>query len=250
MSPLLTDIIIFLIGIVSSFVGSVAAGTGLVAVPALLFLGLPPQVTLGSFNFGYIGTAVGNIVKFSQFKNMGVSRKDVLILTLLCVSATVLGSLVVVSLPAHTLTKIIGIVLLVLLPVLFIKGNFGVVPLRAKGIKRIGAHIAYFLVNAWSGFFSPGSGILETYVRVYGYGYTILEGKAATRIPLLLSGIASAVVFAISGFIKYDVAIILFGGMFVGGYVGTSFAIKKGNKWIKPFLGLIILITAIKMLFF
>lgn len=250
MDPLIAHIGIFFLGVVSSFVGSVAAGTGLIAMPVLLFLGIPPQIALGSFNLGAVGSSVGGIIKFSQLKNMGVLKKDVLILTALAVPSTALGSFIVVSLPAEALTKVVGVVLLVLLPLLFAKKEFGVVENRATGRKRILSHIAYTLVNTWSGFFSPGAGLMETYVRVRGYGYTILQGKAATRIPLLLSGIASVVVFAISGFIKYDLAIILFLGMLLGSYLGISFAVKKGDAWLKPLLGVIILATAIKMLFF
>jgi uncharacterized membrane protein YfcA len=91
---------------------------------------------------------------------------------------------------------------------------------------------------------------METYIRVRGYGYTIIQGKAVSRIPILLSSIGSVIVFAISGFIKYDLAIILFLGMLVGGYLGTTFAIKKGDAWLKPLLGIIILATAIKLILF
>ena len=250
MDPLIVYIGVFFLGAVSSFVGSVAAGTGLIAMPVLLFLGIPPQIALGSFNLGAVGSSVGGLIKFSQLKNMGVLKKDVLILTALAVPSTVIGSIVVVSLPSEVLTKVVGIILLVLLPLLFAKKDFGVVEDRATGRKRILSHVAYTLVNTWSGFFSPGAGLMETYVRVRGYGYTILQGKAVSRIPILLSSLGSVIVFAVSGFVRYDLGILLFLGMLLGSYLGISFAIKKGDAWLKPLLGIIILATAIKMIFF
>ena len=250
MSPVLIDILIFFVGVIGAFVGSVAAGSGLITMPILLFLGIPPQIALGSFNFGSIGMTVGNIIKFSRFKNLGVPRKDILILSLLAVPATVIGSLVVVSLPGEALTRIVGAILLILLPLLFAKRDFGIVANRATGRKRILSHVAYFLVNAWSGFFSPGTGLMETYVGVRGYGYTILQRKAVSRIPILLSSIGSVVVFAVSGFINYGYATAMFLGMIIGGYIGTAFAIKKGDAWLKPLLGIIILATAVKLIFF
>jgi len=36
--------------------------------------------------------------------------------------------------------------------------------------------------------------------------------------------------------------------MLIGGYLGAHIAIKKGNKWVKIFFGIIILISAIKIL--
>ena len=243
------ELFIFISGVVASFVGSVAAGSGIIAISSLLFLGIPPHIALGTINFGDVGSKLGNIIRFAKSKNMGVLKRDVVILTLISVPATILGSKVVVSTNPDLLEKIIGIVLLVILPLFFIHKNLGIHPQRATGKRRIISHVAYFLSQAWSGFFSPGSGFIDIYVRTRGYGFTILQGKAVTRIPLLLSAISSVVVFAISGFINYRYAVIMFVGMVIGGYLGTAFSIKKGDAWLKPLIGILILGTAIKLIF-
>ncbi len=243
------ELLIFLVGILGAFVGSIAAGSGIIIISALLFFGIPPHIALGTLNFGDVGSKIGNIFRFSKTKNMGVLRRDVIILTFICVPATIIGSLIVVSVNEEALSKFIGVILLIILPLLFVNKNLGIKEDRAIGKKRIISHVGYFFASAWSGFFSPGSGFLETYIRVRGYGYTILQGKAVTRIPLLLSGIGSVLVFIFSDLINYRYAVALFLGMFIGGYIGTAFAIKKGDKWLKPLLGLIILGTALKMIF-
>lgn len=244
------DFLVLLIGFVSAFVGSIAGGAGLIAVPSLLLLGVSPHISLGTSNFGDIGFKFGNILKFSQHKNLGVRWEDVLVLTLIAVPATVLGATFVVSINPAILSKLIGVVLLVLIPLVFVDKNLGIKENRARGVKRICSHVAFFITRVWVGFFSPGSGLLETYVKMRGYGYTILQGKAVTRIPHILAGIGGVIVFALSDFINYKLATLMFIGMLVGGYVGTAYAIKKGDRWLKPILGLIILITALKMMFF
>ncbi len=242
------ELLIFLVGIIGAFISGIAAGSGIIVISALLFFGIPPHIALGTSNFGDVGSKLGNILRFSKSKNMGVLRRDVIALTLICVPATIIGSLIVVSINEEILSKLIGIILLIIFPILFINRNLGLKENRAVGKKRIISHIAYFFASAWSGFFSPGAGFLETFIRIRGYGYTILQGKAVTRIPLVLSGIGSVLVFAFSDLINYRYAVTLFLGMMIGGYIGTDFAIKKGDKWLKPLLGLIILGTAIKMI--
>lgn len=240
----------FLLGFGGAFIGSIAGGYGLIVLPIMLLLGIPPAVALGTFNFGDLGYKVGGILGFRQHKNLGVSWRDVLILTLIAVPATAIGSLAVVSIDPEILTKLIGILLFVLVPLLFASKNLGITEDRAIGKRRVLSHMAFFLTRAWAGFFSPGSGLLETYVKIRGYGYTILQGKAVTRIPYLISGIGSVLIFMQSGLIDYKLAIILFCGTFLGGYIGTVYAIRKGDAWIKPILILMILGTAIKMVFF
>ena len=40
------------IGLVSGFIGAIAGGGGLLSVPSLILLGIPPQVTLATSKFG------------------------------------------------------------------------------------------------------------------------------------------------------------------------------------------------------
>lgn len=108
----------------------------------------------------------------------------------------------------------------------------------------------FFVARAWGGFFSPGAGLIETYVRIKGYGYTILQGKAVTRVANITSGIGIVLIFASSKMIDYKLGVAMFFGMLTGGYIGTSYAIKKGDAWLKPLLGIAIVITSIKMIFF
>ena len=92
------ELFVFITGIVASFIGSVAAGSGIISISALLFLGIPPHIALGTSNFGDIGSKIGNMVRFARSKNMGVLKRDVIVLTLISVPATMLGSRIVVSL--------------------------------------------------------------------------------------------------------------------------------------------------------
>ncbi len=244
------DFLIFGIGFAGAFIGSIAAGASLVTVPALLLLGVPPHYALGSDTLGGIGFRLGNFFKFLQHGNMGVPWWDVFVFAAISVPAAIIGTTLVVSIDAETLSTIIGVILILLLPLIFLKKDLGVKEDRATGLRRWVSHGLLFLSQAWAGFFAPGSGFFGTYICMRGYGYTILQGKAVSRIAHILADVASVAIFAAAAYIDYRIAAFLFVGMLLGGYVGTSVAITKGNAWIKPLLGVVIVVTAIKMLFF
>lgn len=244
------EIGVFIIGFIGSLIGSFAGGYGLFIVPMLLLLGIPPHIALGMLNLGGVGTKLSQLIKFSQFGNLGVIKKDVWTLTLIAVPATFIGSLFVVQVGSDILSKLTGVVLLILLPLLFIDKNLGIKENRVHGKHRIFAHCLFFVSRMWTGFFSPGSGLIEAYIKMRFYGYTILQGKAVTRIAHILADSAGALVFIAAGFYNVKYTVIIFIGMFIGGYIGTGYAIKKGDEWLKPFVGLIILVTGVKMLFF
>jgi len=57
-------------------------------------------------------------------------------------------------------------------------------------------------------------------------------------------------VFILAGIINYLFAITLMISSGVGSYLGATYAIKKGEKWVRNLFIIIIAIMAIKLLFF
>jgi len=63
-------LIIFIVSILAGFVGAAVGGGGLISIPLLLFLGIPPQVTLATNKFGGLGVSVGALYKFIKEKKI------------------------------------------------------------------------------------------------------------------------------------------------------------------------------------
>jgi len=246
----LTDIYLFILGFAGSFIGSVAVGGGLLVFPMLLFMGFPPHLALATTRSAAIGTSVGSFIQFLKKKNLGVSWNTIFIITLLTVPSISLGTLIVLSVSSEILSTIMGIALLLLLPIIFVSKSLGVKPETVTGFARLKAHVLYFLGNVWAGFFSPGAGIILAFIQMKFYGFTILQGKAVSRIPLILANVISIYFFIATDFFDYRASLSIFIGALAGSTVGTRLAIRKGNAWIKPLLGVVIIISAIKLLFF
>lgn len=244
----LNIIFVFFIGFVGSFIGSVAAGAALITVPGLLLLGLPPHIALATSRFGSLGFKFGSLV---QYVKHNIMIKDLIVpMSIMGVVGAALGARILVEINTEFLSKVVGILLIALLPVLFLRKDVGIVHKQISKAKRFFAHLLYFLVKLWGGFFSPGSGFLGTYVTLNAYGLTILEGKGTTRIPDVLATLSAITVFALAGIIDYKVGIVLLIGMLIGGYVGAHVAIKKGDAWIKPVIAVFIIIVSSKLIFF
>jgi uncharacterized membrane protein YfcA len=60
--------------------------------------------------------------------------------------------------------------------------------------------------------------------------------------------ISAVTIYIINGLINWQLAVVLFLGMLIGGYAGAHSAIKKGNSWLKIFMALVIAASAIKIL--
>lgn len=239
---------IFILGVVGSFIGSIAAGAGLITLPGLLLLGIPPHLAIGSNRLGAMGFKFGSLIKYL---NKGLMVKEYVIpWSIMGIVGSAIGARILVEIDPDILSKIIGLILIFLLPFVFLKKEIGIVQKKITKLRKNISHVIYFLLKIWSGFFSPGAGFFSTYLSLNGYGLTILQAKGTSRIPGLLSALSGLIVFMYAGIVDYKVGLSLFIGMFIGGYMGAHVAIKKGNEWIKPILALFIIVASIKLIFF
>lgn len=239
---------VFLIGVAASFIGASIGGGGLLSIPLLIFLGVPPQVTLAINKFAGIGLSIGAVFKYNQ-KNK-IKWNYVLPLSIAAVIGGYLGSQILVNIDTELLSTIVGFLLLLPLPLLLLRKDIGVIE-RATGnvFKTIGL-VLYFLGAIIGGFFGGGAGLIMFYMIVFFFGFTVIKANATHLFPWLLLSIVASTVFALNGLIDYQLAAILFLGMLLGGYLGARFAIKKGDRWVKAGFIVIIILSSLKLIFF
>lgn len=248
MDSIIFYLLIFFIGLLGSFIGTISAGAGIVIFSGLTLLGIPPHVVIATETFGSIGFRLGSF--YNYIKHKKVVWNLVVPLTILGIVGSVIGANILVRVNEGILSKIIGVVLLFLLPTLFLKRDVGVIRIAISKTRRMITHFWYFLVEVWSAFFPPGSGFLAIFVMTKGYGLTILQTKGTRRIPGLIGVISASIVFFVAGLINFKIGFVLIFGSLIGSHLGSHVAIKKGDDWVKSLMVLMIVIVSIKMIFF
>lgn len=240
--------IVFIVGIASSFIGSVAGGGGgLISIPALILLGLPPNISIATNRLGSFGSAGTSIYKFAKAKKIIYSYVPIFII--LATIGSTIGAILLVNIDVQLLSEIIGIFILLPLPFIFIKdkGLKFVTPLKST---RNFGYIAFFLVSIYEGCLGAGAGLMVMFIFVFSLGLPFIESRALDRVSSILSAVLTTIIFAYFGIIDYQVGIILLFGMALGGYIGTHTAIKKGNKFVKLAFTIVVIASAIKLIFF
>ena len=247
MPEIVTLIGVFLIGIISSIIGSLVGGASLLLIPFLIFIGLPPQVAIATDKFGSIGNALAAFYKFQKAKK--IHWKYVPALAILSLGGSLIGANILLNINPKILQNIIGVILLLLLPLMFLKRGIGVKYSKPTSFKIAIGLVLYFLVQIFSGFFG-GVGPIIFYILMITFGFTIIEANATQTLPILVLFISSLMIFALNGIIDYGVGAVLIIGMAIGGYIGAHIALKKGDKWVKGLFALVVIILSIKLLFF
>ena len=246
MQIIISLILVFLVGILASFIGSMVGGGGLINIPFLIFMGLPPQVAIATNKFGAVGIAIGSLTKYSMEKK--VRWEYVVPFSIIGIFCAFIGANILLNINKELLSKSVGFIILFMLPLIFLRKNLGIKRHKPTKVRKIIGYFFYFLAMIWGAFFGGGGGTLVSYIFMMFFGFTIIESSATNKVPWLIMSLLVLIMFAMHGIIDYLYGIVLFFGMLIGGYLGAHTAVKKGDRWVKYLFAIMVVASAIKLL--
>ncbi len=242
------EIIIFVAGLLSGFLGATVGGGGLISLPALLFLGFPPQYAVAINKVGDVGAFIPAVIKYSDSKK--IDWRMAIPLAIITILGSMIGTQIMVRLETEFLEIFIGIMILVFLPFFFFSKSIGLKQVnKSKTRKTIGI-IIFSLLAIQGAIVGAGGATVILMVMMYFFGYEIIRGYATNTPAQLFAGLVPAVIYSFYGFIELWPAIIIFAGTLLGGFIGANTALERGNRWIKNLFTLVIIASVIKILFF
>lgn len=248
--PVETLILVYIIATASFTLSQIAGGgVSLIMIPFLIFMGIPPHVAFGSMKLSTIGS-ISALYKYHKSKKIDWPRIPLYIVINLV--AVFFGTNILLNTEPDALTTVFGVIIFLLLPFIFFKPKWGLLNIQTKKTKkqRHLGHVLYFFIAIVQSAFGAGMGLVTTYIFVTYYGYTLIETHGTRRTALYVLNVSSAIIYAIAGIVNVTLGLVLLAGSFSGGIIGSHIAIKKGNEFVKYFFTSLILISAIRLLFF
>lgn len=236
----------FGIGVLASVIGTMVGGGSLLSIPFLVFLGLPPQVAIATDRFAGLGAAATAFYKFRAAEK--IVWRLVPALAVASLAGALIGAGALVNVDPASLTPIVGLLVLVLLPVLFLSPGAGVAARKASPRRRRAGLAVYFLIQVLAGFLGAGTGTLIFYTLMAFFGVTIIQVAATQVVPFFVLTLASLIVFAAHGIIDYRTGLALMAGTAVGGYLGAHIAIRSGDVWVRRLFALVVVISGTRLL--
>ena len=236
-------VLLFFTGLVAGFVDSIAGGGGLISLPVLLSLGMPPQLALGTNKLqGSFGTlsAAWNFIQKGR-----VNLKECLPGIGFTFVGAALGAWSIQQIQADFIRDLIpALLLFVFFYTLFAK-NLGVLPGRPKMGKNLFFALFGLGLGFYDGFFGPGTGSFWTGALLIVMGLEMTQAVAYTRIMNFTSNIVALALFMVGNNVLYSAGLCMAAGQVIGARAGSSLAIKRGAGFIRPiFLTMVFLTIA------
>lgn len=226
-------------------------GAGLIQFPMLIFLGLPFGVALATHKVASVFLGVGAI--FRHMRESHLERRFSLIILGAGLPGVVLGAVSILHVPPAWATLALGVLTLGLGLYSVFKPKLGMefAPRNREGAGLLQGIAGLFVVGFLNGSITSGTGLFLTLWLIRHFG---LDYKRAVAYTLILCGFiwngTGAIVLGAIGTVAWHWMPALLVGSIVGGYLGSHFAIAKGNLWIKRAFEITTIAIGIKLIFF
>jgi uncharacterized protein len=239
-------IVIFLVclGFFAAFIDSVVGGGGLIMLPGLLFLGVPPTNALAT---NKLAGSIGSFTSTMMFLKSGnIEFKKLSKIFPLVVLGSMLGAYIVHLIDPSILKPLMLLMLAIVLIYTLTKKDFGSIS-AVKSLSKwkqalfIAALIA---IGFYDGFLGPGTGSFFIFAFLL-VGFDFIKAAGNAKMLNFASNIGALALFLALGYVNFTYGLILGAAQIAGSIVGSRFAMKKGTTYVRY---LFIIVTVILLL--
>lgn len=237
-----------LVGLFAGFIDAVVGGGGMLTVPALLSVGLPPHLTLGTNKLSACfasGTAAYTYFRKQLFTPAFWKH---------CFYSTFIGALIGTILVNYISTQFLQ----KFLPLVILSVAIYTLFNRVKEIDndrlpentislRVKQHIQGFILGFYDGVSGPGTGAFWVISNMRLYRLNILLSSGLAKSMNFTSNFVSLLTFIYFGQVNWFIGLTMGACLMFGAYIGAHSAIHFGAKFIRPLFIIIVVIMAINL---
>ena len=219
------------IAMIAGFLDTLAGGGGLLTIPALMMVGLPPLSALATNKFqASMGTATATLM---MLRNRHVRWSNVKALMLSAFIGSAVGTTIIQLIDAEALTIIIPVVITVIGVYFLFTPTVDAVNRKAKISARRYQKIVVPVIGCYDGLLGPGTG---SFFVLAGRGLRaqpFLEATAVAKTLNFSTNIASLIIFLFAGQVIWLVGLTMMLGQFIGAWLGAHYLFIIPVKYLR-----------------
>jgi uncharacterized protein len=234
-------------GFVAGFINTLAGSGSLLTLPVLILLGLPANVANGT---NRVGVVLQNVVAVATFRQHGaLDAAGTWKLVVPSVVGAVLGAALAVDLDEALLRRVIAVLMIAMLGVMLLKPERWLDEHASGRPARLLVEVPmFFVIGVYGGFIQAGVGIFLIAGLVLGAGFNLVTANALKNLIVLIFTAAALVVFVANDQVRWGLGLLLALGQAAGAWVAVRIALKRGVRFVRWFVMVIIVLAAAALL--
>lgn len=240
-------VILFMVAIIAGFIDAIAGGGGLLTIPALLAVGVPPAMALGTNKLQACGGSFSASLYFVRKKAVDV--KQIFLLILLTFIGAACGTIFVQTIDVNALKTLLPFFVLIIGIYFLCSPRIGDEDRKQRISFALFAFSAAIGIGFYDGMFGPATGSFFTLAFILLLGFNLPKAVAHAKVLNFTSNFAALIFFILGGAVLWKIGLIMMIGQFIGGTLGARMVVTKGKKLVRPMLVTMSFIMVAKMLY-
>ncbi|MDE2727780.1 MAG: sulfite exporter TauE/SafE family protein [Gemmatimonadota bacterium] len=232
------------VGVLSGFLNVMAGGGSLLALPVLIFLGLPGNVANGTNRVAIVAQNASAVTSF--FKQGYAELRTMLTLALCAVPGAALGAYLGTQVSGELFNRILGGLMILLLILMSRKQRDAETTEKPK--RLLLGHVLMVAVGFYGGFIQAGVGFFLMAVLYRVVGLDLVRVNAFKVFIVGIYTLVALAIFADKGQVLWLLGAALAVGTTAGGWIGAHFTVKRGEGLIRMVLNVVLVVMAIRLL--
>jgi uncharacterized membrane protein YfcA len=241
-----TLLFLLLVGLGAGTLGSMlGVGGGIIMVPALTFLNVPPTQVASTSLIAVMSTSVSSTIEYSRQKR--INYRLGLEMAACAIPGGVLGAVLSEYLLEDMFKLYFGILLIFTVLYVFYKNSV----LKDRNIKKrplplkLGVFAASFGAGVISSLFGVGGGIIFVPAMLLVLGLNMHRAAPTSQFTLMMTAIAGVFTHSALGHPDYLQAIVLSAGAFIGAQMGARLSRITKDTLLQRLLAVVLMAVAV-----
>ena len=250
-APMLDLALLFAVGLAAGTLNVIAGGGSLLALPALIFVGLPPTVANGT---NRVAIFAQNIAAMRSFKRRGaLDARWVRPALAPALIGAVLGAALGILIGDLQFQRVLAISMLLVAgwmmwnPLAPREDDRNSAPPQSRA-GRFWLALGWFGVGFYGGFIQAGLGFIIL-ALVSAAGLDLVRGNAVKVTVVLAFTPLALALYAWDGLVDLRLGLALAAGNMLGAQLGVHLTVLKGQRWLRPVVTTLVVVFALRLWF-
>jgi uncharacterized membrane protein YfcA len=232
-------------GLCAGFLNTVAGGGSLITLPLLIFLGLPPTTANGTNRIAIIVQNATGIIGFRHLEvsNFRYSTR----LAIPALIGAIIGAKIAVKFNENLFKRVLAGVMIVVLCLIVFSPKPEAAHENLSITRQIVAMGVFFFIGIYGGFIQAGVGFIIMAALTVINGFDLALINAIKLFVVFFYTLTALGVFIKEKRVDWALGITLAIGNATGAWIGSQWAVAKGDEWIKIVLVVTVVAFAIRL---
>lgn len=239
-------VLLFFVTLFAGTIDAIAGGGGLITIPVLLSLGMPPATALAT---NKLQASAGAFTSALYFVRQGlIDLKEMRLSIFMAFVGAVFGGWLLLRVDASALSIAIPVFLILIALYFLFSPNIGTVDRAQRMSLTVFAITAVFFLGFYDGVFGPGTGSFFAVAFVSLLGYNLTKATAHSKLLNFVSNFAALLYFIAFGEVAWLVGGVMIVGQVLGAQIGSRLVLNNGQKLIRPVIVIVCLAMSARLI--